>query len=1070
MSFNLNGVPIIENVGTLGLFSGITDPNGWAICDGISRSNASGQYNNLITAGVANQNSFSTSFSTQIDNLNTNTNTLIAVSGDGNTIILNGKYLTTNAGQSYSFLYSPYNTIPSAYTATKCVISNDGKIIVMNGYQSTTQGATWTTNACSTYCAINSAGNLILIDSGTSTYIMLSNDSGQSYNQISGLSSGPYINNGLPTTTATVYGLCMSSSGLVMAALISSSFTLYLSTNGGNYWNTVSNLIGTVSTICISGDGKTIAYTGTSNYVSSNQGVSWPYSNARIGFLSYNGNMGLDTYYTLWSFYGTSWTGFNMSQGQQFMDATFWNGSNCNTAKPDFSAIYYSLKSPGGNLMVSYNYCKHWIPLVGLSQNRFVAIREANYGNSISSTYNGLTIISASTYLYSNGNLRGQIIKSTDGGATWNFIFGDWKGPYNCAISGDGNVMGWTYLYSNVTNTLSTDGGKTFVNIGGGASNNGNNAIKMNYTGSVIYAPGLGTTTDTGKTWRSSGINFRNGSVFMSYSGREITGADANYLYLSTNYGYNFKAISGPGNTTGLTTATVGASINCAISDDGNTMLAALQGYHVYLSTNKGISFTQLSGPGGINSYLPTTGQNWWSLSMSGDATKMLIHIVGPGATYFSSDSGTTFTNINSGATPYNGVLMTNGAGVGMSGDGSRFFLFSLNYGLCISTNGTFWYNPTFNSGSTNGLPENVILGGTNTNTWQTYSMSGNGTYALAGNNGSTLYLSNDGGYGFFMLGSNGNLKNGANWKGTAISTTGQFMLAVGYNASVYYSNTYGAYWYQVSGVTSNPYFTTTGLPTSTSAWNTCAMDGTGQFLLAGINSGSLYLSTSYASYWTTISGAANTYGLPTVASAWSVSAISTNASFMLAGINSGILYMSTNAGNNWVLIGGTNSGSTFGLPTFASAWSTVSINSSGSYMLAGINSGSLFMSSTSGAYWVKIAGASNGFGLPTSAGAWTCSAINNSGSVMTAAINGKSLYLSNNSGKTWTPSNPFLATRANWQTIAMNSSGTYITAAENTGYIYNIKTVAPTNSFTPITMPSVTTIDGTTLKYIVKY
>jgi len=55
MSYNINGIPIVENVGTLALYNGTTDPNGWVICDGVSRSNASGQYNNLINAGFVNK-------------------------------------------------------------------------------------------------------------------------------------------------------------------------------------------------------------------------------------------------------------------------------------------------------------------------------------------------------------------------------------------------------------------------------------------------------------------------------------------------------------------------------------------------------------------------------------------------------------------------------------------------------------------------------------------------------------------------------------------------------------------------------------------------------------------------------------------------------------------------------------------------------------------------------------------------------------------------------------------------------------------------------------------------------
>jgi hypothetical protein len=51
MSYNINLVPNIAPIGTVMQYIGATDPNGWTICDGQARSNASGIYNNLITYG-----------------------------------------------------------------------------------------------------------------------------------------------------------------------------------------------------------------------------------------------------------------------------------------------------------------------------------------------------------------------------------------------------------------------------------------------------------------------------------------------------------------------------------------------------------------------------------------------------------------------------------------------------------------------------------------------------------------------------------------------------------------------------------------------------------------------------------------------------------------------------------------------------------------------------------------------------------------------------------------------------------------------------------------------------------
>jgi hypothetical protein len=52
MSYNFNSIASVPPTGAVAPYVGATDPSGWVICDGISRNNASGQYNNLINAGL----------------------------------------------------------------------------------------------------------------------------------------------------------------------------------------------------------------------------------------------------------------------------------------------------------------------------------------------------------------------------------------------------------------------------------------------------------------------------------------------------------------------------------------------------------------------------------------------------------------------------------------------------------------------------------------------------------------------------------------------------------------------------------------------------------------------------------------------------------------------------------------------------------------------------------------------------------------------------------------------------------------------------------------------------------
>uniref|UniRef100_A0A6C0JH80 Uncharacterized protein n=1 Tax=viral metagenome TaxID=1070528 RepID=A0A6C0JH80_9ZZZZ len=1066
MSYNINGVPIVANVGTLALYNGVTDPNGWLLCDGNPRDNTNNIYGKLINAGIVNQNSYTTAMSLHIDNTTNNIGagwSLIGLSGDGNTMVLNGKYLTTNACLSYSILFTPYNTIPTAFACTTCSISDNGKTIIMNGYQSTNQGATWITNLCSKFSAISSDGKTILMDSGTSTYLLLSTDGGTTYNQISGLSTGT---NNLPTTvTATIYGVCMSSNASVMAATFGATYQLYLSVNSGNTWSVVSTLTSSFF-LTMSGNGQALAYrNGSTIYFSTNQGNSWPAGGTISGVFGSNNQItissdGTKAFSSFNYFYYTgtgNWSVYKLGSNNGYSDQAFnYTYFGC-AATPSFSVIYGSSGQYGGNLVLSYNLAKNWY-FTGF-YNQYYLPSAFNWGgiNGISMSSNGNTIL-VSNY-YTPNNINTGSWKSTDGGNTFSRL----RVPqiYQYQIQGGNGVSGNEQVIF-VKQYLSTDAGTTYVDTARPA----NALVVLSYTGSVIYADG-NTSTDMGKTWNSY-TNYP--AVAMSDDATTMIGGNT-VLYLSNNYGKNWTPISGSSSVNsgnGLPTSNFSGNVRVAISSNGTVMAFGVVGStgSLYVSVNSGTSWTNLSGMSGlpipINKY-------WIAVSVSGDGTK--IFACTNGISYLSTDTAATFTTINTNTPLYSGLPQACTAAY-MCRNGNNFVMCtSGTSGVYKSNNGLLWWTLQNSSyaGSADFAGAPVILNSGFKN-WQTYSISGNGNYALAGTNGSVLYVSNDSEKSFLPMNANGNLQNAKNWKGTAISSTGQYMLAVASADNVYYSNFYGIYWYQLSGISGgvNQYYSTTGLPTTTSSWNVCAMDGTGTFMLAGINSGSLYLSTNSGTNWLTISGAANSFGLPTGASAWSTCAISKNASYMLAGINSGSLYLSSNSGTNWLTISG--AANSLGLPTVASAWSTVSINSTGTSMIAGINSGSLFLSTNSGNNWSTISGISNTLGLPTTASAWTCSAINDSGLIIYVGINLGLLYYSVDGGKVWTNTGPFLATSGKWQTIAMNGSGTSIAAAEFGGYVYNITSSLQTNKYTPFNLNTVTSTDLTTLRYIIKY
>jgi hypothetical protein len=141
-------------------------------------------------------------------------------------------------------------------------------------------------------------------------------------------------------------------------------------------------------------------------------------------------------------------------------------------------------------------------------------------------------------------------------------------------------------------------------------------------------------------------------------------------------------------------------------------------------------------------------------------------------------------------------------------------------------------------------------------------------------------------------------------------------------------------------------------------------MNNTGQYQIAGVNTGYLFYTNNYGNDWTTLSGpslitgANNTNGLPTSTSAWNTTKINSTGQYVLAGINGGALYISTNTSTTWTAISGSASATNYGMTTNALTWQTTSMNSTGQYMMAGIlYDFLLYLSTNYGSYWTAIVG-----------------------------------------------------------------------------------------------------------------
>jgi len=202
MSYNFNSIPSIPPTGSVAPYVGVTDPSGWVICDGNSRSNASGQYNNLINAGLINQNTFGTN---AVINYNTSVNNPNAVSIAVNST---GQYIFITGYNSNRFSFSAnyglnWQTVGTGLRdninglAMPGAISDDGvtsvgfvdwaqPIITRNLWTTAALGATPMARSCRAACnstcqyilfpSSNGFGDLCLSTDYYTTYTQLTNN------------------------------------------------------------------------------------------------------------------------------------------------------------------------------------------------------------------------------------------------------------------------------------------------------------------------------------------------------------------------------------------------------------------------------------------------------------------------------------------------------------------------------------------------------------------------------------------------------------------------------------------------------------------------------------------------------------------------------------------------------------------------------------------------------------------------------------------------------------------------------------------------------------------------------
>lgn len=235
---------------------------------------------------------------------------------------------------------------------------------------------------------------------------------------------------------------------------------------------------------------------------------------------------------------------------------------------------------------------------------------------------------------------------------------------------------------------------------------------------------------------------------------------------------------------------------------------------------------------------------------------------------------------------------------------------------VCVSSTGQYMLVVAY---PISGFTRNLYLSSNYGSSWSTIltnigtvnnlDISDNGQYIIwvTGTNSGNVFRSTDFGATFSTSGSPG----ASNWKGVAISSSGQYVTIVSYTSYIWVSSDYGA-----------SYTAKTAYPGT--QWVPVVMSSNGQYQVAG--RGTIYRSTNFGSTWT------NT-GAP-VSNGWGVLAMSGDGQRLLGLTNFSRnleLYKSTNAGANWSTVTTIGSGGN-------GNWNCVAISPDGVTQLVGAN------------------------------------------------------------------------------------------------------------------------------------
>ena len=541
---------------------------------------------------------------------------------------------------------------------------------------------------------------------------------------------------------------------------------------------------------------------------------------------------------------------------------------------------------------------------MGISGNTYIVGNlNVQKGIESTSTSTGTVIIggglgiSGNTYIGGNLNVtRG--LDSTSVGTGTVIITGGTSISGNTFMGGNtfigGNIsigktsnLGYTLDVSGTTNLSGYLSALSDASFGGNLFINGTTPALNPTSGALIVAGGVGIG---GNLWVYGNSNIYGLNIYSTTNNSALVmNSSPSVLYL-TNF---FNALGSQNivlNTQNSTTAITGSSTagtgyyyysSCAISADGKNQIIA--GYYqggsgsgfsydsLYFSTNYGSSY--ISTTNGYN------GNPYRSVTMSANGTYMI-------ALGNRSNSTPVYTGIISlynGGTwkTYNNNLLNNAflpntplienntinffapytyTSAAISNDGNVISFCTYGGNIWSTYNGTGIYTGLTTTTSSNTF--NTTVGNWNSNNivrnWSSNAMSITGQYQVAcvggGSNTGNIWVSNQPNYLSAVpnwqelnQGTAGNPYTKQNWYSIAISNSGQYVSAVANGGNIWVSNNYAnpGSWTNIAPYTGGG---TSGQQYSNQKWTSIAISATGQYQVAAINPGNLWMSNNYGS------------------------------------------------------------------------------------------------------------------------------------------------------------------------------------------------------------------------------